>query len=330
MATYFWRPLAFVVLLTLLSLPAATALAETEEEAEVSETTEAEETSPAIEDTTDTTTRETAMVTAVEPPREERATPAPPSTSDEIEARTVEEIPAVENAPEPITFRPPLSLNECLQLIEILIQSMPEVNSEIGPQDEVPSGSLIRMIDAIYGYLNFRDDLHTSLAHYEWMRLGETRVADPGETPDRDSLHFDAPVRNLSALSLAVDRGDVYLHGLWVYDETGQERQQFLFDPPRRLRHSLPRMEVFHLWRRTEVSRIELKYSRVESMDRSPKVFVRGGVTNRREYIKTALYNLKKEAEPAIYQGRYADARLHLQSARSNINDYIRQNRRSN
>lgn len=323
------RLLALAIVLCLFSTAASPLVADGEgngngEETEVNveESEDPESSSNAVE---------TAMVATTDTPREERSSNSSSEVVQVDEAASddvvVETIPAP--TPAPISFRPPLSLNECLQLIDTMVNALPETNSDEGPLDSVPSASIIRMIDVLYSYLNFRDDLHTSLAHYEWMRLGETRVADPGEAADRDALHFDAPVRNISALSLAVDRGDVYLHGLWVYDESGHERQQFLFDPPRRLRHSLPRMEVFHLWRRTEISRIEMKYSRAEDMDRSPKVFVRGGVTNRREFIKTALYNLKKEAEPAIHQGRYADARIHLQSARGNITDYIRQNRRS-
>ncbi|MCC5875613.1 MAG: hypothetical protein JJU11_05280 [Candidatus Sumerlaeia bacterium] len=316
-----WRLLALAMVLGLVvATPTLLPGEDTGEETAEVAVEEEEETSP--------NAVETAMVTTSDPPKEERPIASAVATLPTIEGQDDSDLEEATPEVQPLSFRPPLSLNECLQLIDTMVNTLPNTNSEDGPLDSVPSASLIRMIDVLYSYLNFRDDLHTSLAHYEWMRLGETRVADPGDTADRDSLHFDAPVRNISALSLAVDRGDVYLHGLWVYDESGQERQQFLFDPPLRLRHSLPRMEVFHLWRRTEISRIEMKYSRAEDMDRSPKVFVRGGVTNRREFIKTALYNLKKEAEPAIHQGRYADARIHLQSARGNITDYIRQNRR--
>lgn len=229
--------------------------------------------------------------------------------------------------PEPITFRPPLSLNECLRLIDQIIEILPGEGADSASLANLPAASILRMIDSCYGYLNIRDDLHTSLAHYQWMRIGETRVADPGDENDRDVLFFDTPVHNISALSLHVDRGDVLLHGMWVYDEEGMERQQFYFNPPKRLRHSLPRMEVFHLWTRTQISRIEIEYTRAEEMNRSPKVFISGGVTNRREYIKTALYNLKKEAEPAILQGRFAEARSHLEDARLNILEFSRLNR---
>lgn len=276
---------------------------------------------------------ETAMAAPAgeaEEPASRSAEASEPAEADPAEA-VVEEAPEAapepEPEPEPLTFRPPLSLNECLQLIDQIMANIPEENSGSGALPHVPTPSILRMIDSCYGYLNIRDDLHTSLAHYQWMRIGETRVADPGEERDRDVLHFDTPVRNISALSLHVDRGDVLLHGMWVYDEEGMERQQFYFNPPKRLRHSLPRMEVFHLWTRTQISRIEIEYTRAEEMNRSPKVFISGGVTNRREYIKTALYNLKKEAEPAILQGRYAEARRHLDSARENIVEFSRLNR---
>jgi hypothetical protein len=230
--------------------------------------------------------------------------------------------------PRPLEFRPPLNIDECLALIERAAAQLPPAGAT---DPALPVESIVAMINSAFQYLNLRDDLHTSLAHYRWIRLASGRVDNEPGRIDRDVYTFEVPVRRISAICLEVETGDVLLHGIDVYDENNQRRQQFEFAEPKRLRHLLPRRDVFHLWRRTTISRIEIRYSRHETAvsGPAPRVHVLGGVTSQQEFIKTALYSLQVEAIPAIREGRYGAAREALATAAERIRDFQRQKQRA-
>jgi hypothetical protein len=225
--------------------------------------------------------------------------------------------------PTPVPFLPPLSLRDCLVLTDRVIAYLPKTNDPEA-QPTAPLDSLRRMIVSNYNYLTFRDDLHTSLANYVWVVLDDAKVENKPGAFDTDTFSFVPPVTRISALSFETEDADAFLHKIRVYDEDGKLRQSFVLDPPKRLQQYLPRREVFHLWRRTTVSRIEVEYARA-TPDTSPKVIIRGGITEQKEFIKTAIYMLGESLE-AIKRHEWEKARLDLQEAQKNINDYMRKN----
>lgn len=230
--------------------------------------------------------------------------------------------------PTPITYLPPVSLSETLSLISRAEHALPPPGTPALPADRADIASLKRMLTSCINYLTYRDDLHTSLSDYEWVEMNTAKVQHQPGKHDADVMTFTPPVQEISAISLGVERGDVSVFHVVVYDEKSNKRQLFEFkDDPKLLRHLLPRREVFHLWKRTTISRIDIEYARADlGSDIQPKVIVFGGITEKREYIKTALFELKRTLEK-IDSAQWDDARESLLDAARNINDYTRKNR---
>lgn len=280
---------------------------------------------------------------------QEEETPAPPVV---IPAPAIAEAPArivAETATPTATpttappatrpYFPPLSLVECIDQIREVRGKIP---TETLPIAEVPSTGdrIARRIQSIFNYLKFRDDLHSSLADYQWAFLGDHKVQnDPGQS-DQDTLIFDPSQRRISALSLSVSNGDIHIYRLRVVDEFGKLRQEWDFGKrPVLLRNLLPRREVFHLWTRTTISRIEIEYA-VANPARTtdvPRVSFFGGRTDRVEHIKTAMRHLQEaeqsiqsiltepSGEPTLPPEKWAPAQLELVQAEEQILSFLRQ-----
>lgn len=228
-----------------------------------------------------------------------------------------------------VSFIPPLSVEDCSELLKRALQLLPE--KDRAPLEPGIAASVRSMAETTANYLSFRDDLHTSLVHYNWSELGKGWVQnDPGRA-DSDMFKFDPPIRSISALSLDTMGGDVWLHRLEIWDEKDSKRQEFDYrEAPKLLRADLPRRDVFHLWRRTTISRVRVEYSRANP----PEGGIRAGVvlyggatrTNRPEHVKTAIWFLH-EAVASIDTKDWAAARYKIAEATENIEDYLRRNR---
>jgi hypothetical protein len=160
--------------------------------------------------------------------------------------------------------------------------------------------------------------------------MGRTRRRTRRELPrrpDQDAILFEPPVERISAISLQATGGDVRVHRIRVIDEKNSTRQLFDYDSkPLLVRHLLPRREVFHLWRRTTISRIELEYARVDSTGGvRPRIIIFGGTTSRREYIKTALFQLEL-ASDRLNRKDWARALDAVAEAKEGLGDYMRKN----
>ncbi len=248
-----------------------------------------------------------------ETPEEPTPTPEP----------TPEPTPTPTPTPTPVPYLPPLSLGECHELIERVLSYVPTVDDGSLPPD-IHLDSLVRMVTSSYNYLNFRDDLHTSLIHYNWTELGEVRV-DRTEGIDSGTLRFDPPSPRVSAISIDVRRGDIWLHRMRVYDEREELRHEFDYTvTPRLIRHSLPRRQVFHLWRRADVARIDTEFSRANpNLGTSPIVTLTAGTTNRPEHVKMALFHLN-EARNELRELRWSRARSELERAHTAVGNQIK------
>ncbi len=268
---------------------------------------------------------------------EATATPTPTPTPEEEEPDASENPPPTEAessqqpAPTPkptrVFFLPPLSLNECLSMIDRIEKALPkEANPDPESMQYSPE-TLRRMVRSCYNYLNYRDDLHSSLSDYRWIWLNSGTVESTGQSPDKDLFVFDPPIERISALSLETRRGDTYIHQIRVFDEKDKLRDSWVYsESPRLLRHSLPRRQVYHLWRRTTISLIEIEYSRaMVGEDYRPLVIIYGGITDDREYIKTAIYYLDLAARDVTAQ-KWPQAREDLLEAREKIEEYLEDN----
>lgn len=225
----------------------------------------------------------------------------------------------------PVRLRPPLSVKETLDQVTRVAAQVPRTPS--GQPEGVTVEEMAAVIRNCYAYLVYRDDLHTSLANYTWVVLDDSKVQNEPGRVDTDVSTFSPPERRISAIGLECLEGDVYVHRMRVYDENKLLRAEFDFTTnPRLLRHNLPRREVFHLWRRSTISRIEVTYSRASIGGDTPRVRLYGGITDRVEHVKTAIYHLEN-AERYLRARKWADATESLKDADEAIRKYMEQNR---
>ncbi|MBI5155423.1 hypothetical protein HZA57_09315 [Candidatus Poribacteria bacterium] len=225
----------------------------------------------------------------------------------------------------PIKFSPPFSLSDCLRLVSLATDAIP---TDKAGQESVHRDSLGQLITSVTDYLKDRDDLHSNLIGYQWTRIGRGKVREPliqGKTFDWSPEEYPAEV---SALSFEVTGGDAQLHAIRVFDPSSEEPiASFLSESekPVLLRHSLPRREVFHLWRPATISKIEVAYSQVvPSAEVVPRVYVYAGRTDKPEYGKAAIFYLTR-AQQRVELGRVAEGREDLVLARQEIIKYRRQ-----
>ncbi|MEO8376847.1 MAG: hypothetical protein ABI579_04185 [Candidatus Sumerlaeota bacterium] len=223
-----------------------------------------------------------------------------------------------------IAFLPPISMDETVSLLDKVISELPESNDAEG-KSAVPVETLRRMLRSCVNYLHYRDDLQNSMADYEWIDLGTQKVENPPGGFDHDQIIYNPPIERVSALSIEVEQGDIRIHRLRVYDEKDSTRQLFDFaDEPTLLQQQLPRREIFQLWRRSTISRIEIECSRVDDKsDAVPRVTIYGGVSDQREYLKTAQFQIEL-ASDRIGRGVFDRARLILIDSKETIDEYTR------
>lgn len=229
-----------------------------------------------------------------------------------------------------LSYMPPLSLEECQNLI-MRAHSLIPAEGAAEKIDPSLAAALASIAQTSANYLHFRSDLHPSFSHYRWIELVGGRVENNiGET-DHDIKRFNPPVEGISALSLEARHGDIWLHRILVFDEKDNMRQEFDYSKePRLLRHALPRRDVYHLWRRTTISRIEIEYARAvpNQQNPTPQVGIFAGLTTRArpEHVKTAIFHLQ-EAHEQILTGDWETARESLALANERLRDYLRRNR---
>lgn len=219
----------------------------------------------------------------------------------------------------------PFSLNDCRQRINQALDFLSDPAATSGEQGLPTRRAAYTLADRVINYLEVRDYLHTSLAHYTWSPLDSNKVENLPNTVDTDTFDFKGDIPHISALSFEIEDGDAFLHTVRVYDENDNVWEHQL-EPPVLLQHSLPRREVFHLWRRTTLRKVEVEYSRANPGTREePRVHLWGGVTDRKEHIKTALYHLRMGRE-AVREGNVEEARTALAQADRFIGEFIRSN----
>lgn len=237
-------------------------------------------------------------------------------------------------AQEALQVPPPFSLNDCVGLLDLSRSELEETAQEaVGPATGLRRQSILRILGSVSTYLKSRDDLHSSLVDYKWDRLAPIEVRDRLPRPLALRWQAEEMPRNVSALSFEADGGDVELHGLRVFDAAGEQIAEFDRSERNRevlLRHSLPRRYVFHLWRPSDVGRIELLMAKTASAaDVIPEVSIHAGHTDRPEHGKSAIYFIT-EAEQNVRDEQLAAALEDIGQAQREIREYrkVLRNRR--
>lgn len=181
---------------------------------------------------------------------------------------------------------PPLSLEDCrvaLQRARQKAELSAEPSTELAPD-------LLPLTEQVLAYVRMLDERHSNLRRYRWQPAGTAKVATDG--PDRDDFTFSRPIKDVSALAFHSRDGDVSLEGVAVIGVDGH-RAEFGLDPPLVIMSGIPRREVFHLYSRTEVRKVEVRYKALQQ-DRAPRVSLYLGISDHPDYLKSCIYYLER------------------------------------
>ncbi|MEQ8818861.1 MAG: hypothetical protein RLY93_01355 [Sumerlaeia bacterium] len=223
-------------------------------------------------------------------------------------------------------LHPPFSLTDCEYLLGL---AATEVEGNPEATDKDPRA----LLTSVRSYLTHRDDIYSTLFHYNWERIGRERVAEGVMDTDEFSFYGEDVPAAVNALSIEIRNADAYLFAMQVWDADNPEQKILdlkFDDDPLLLRHSLPRREVFHLWRPARIGKIGLAYARTEQgsgPDREPKVVVYAGRTERPEHGKSAIFFIE-QAENQLSQENEEAARRSIVLAQEAIAKF-RQTRRN-
>jgi hypothetical protein len=239
----------------------------------------------------------------------------PPVLPQEAEAPLIPLDPEEESSNPPFLYEIPFSLSDCIGILRAVLGGISvEDDAAVLHYEET---SLRRALDSISNYLRARDDLHYNLVDYRWERVGIDTATSALIQPVRFTWAQSAMPQGVDAFSLEALRGDVYLHSMMIYDEKEEQVADFKFEGARlmRLRHSLPRREVFHLWRPTNVSRVDLAVSRFDpAAEEYPQIQLHAGRTSKPEHGKATIFFLTR-ADQEFASRRLLQAREDLQHA---------------
>lgn len=190
---------------------------------------------------------------------------------------------------------PPLSVGDCIGVVSRLQRACPRPGETQSPRDR---DIFARALRGVREYLDLRDDIHASLAHFRWTLIKTGGVA-PGGT-DKDTFTFEAAriPREISALCMEAEGADILVSDLRITDDSGHASASFpaLREHPRIIRHSIPRREVFPLPQRTNIRSIAIAYSQASTPapgSPDPRVRIFAGQTDDPEYDKQAAQALE-------------------------------------
>lgn len=192
-------------------------------------------------------------------------------------------------------YTSPFSTADCLTILEQVLASLPQ-NEDARQAYSTPS--MLRAVETTNNYLKQRDELHSTLVGYRWQEVGSLVVNKA--TYELRTASWDALTQPqaITALSFEARDGDVMITSLAVFNDANERVANFAFSEtsPVMLRHSLPRREVFHLWRKTRLARVEITAALAPGRSGADKgigrIVIHGGSTSRPEYAKSAIFFL--------------------------------------
>lgn len=228
---------------------------------------------------------------------------------------------------QPITYAPPLSVEDCVTLSARLTRHLDGAPDKVNPKSIDPS--VLRMVDSLRAYLRSRDEQYSSPLDYDWEFISKGRVARTG--PDVDVFEFPESLDRVSVLGFEAEDGDIVLHEVKVYDDKGAIIAGFRSGQDTRwlIQAYYPRRDLFHLWRRATISKIEVRYESADPAAQSdPRLLINVGKSNLREYGKMAIFHAG-EAKAALEIGDVDSARKALHELHRNAVEFRTVLRRS-
>lgn len=227
-----------------------------------------------------------------------------------------------------IDYVPPLSLDDSSRLIAAAVRHLEDAPDKVDPEAVHPT--VIRLVESVREYIASRDELHTSPADYEWILVDKGRVARGSS--DRDTFEFAEPITRVSVLGFEAERGDVLIREVVVVDDRDREVAGFRSEPdtPWLVEARFPRRDLYHLWRRTTLKQIKIKYEAAPGNESKsdPRLHILVGRSDSREFGKTAVLACV-EARQALLAGEVARARGLLLEAHRNAVEFREKVRRS-
>lgn len=222
-----------------------------------------------------------------------------------------------------ITFQTPYSLQDCIDLVNDITEALVEVGGDL---NRVDRQSLTDVLDAVADYLQERDDLHSNLLGYDWEEIGRHQVKDSNNNTYSYIFRDLEIPEGITALSFEAERADSILQKVEVYNTKNELVGPY--SKEMKLRHSLPRRYVYHLYQPTDIKRITIK-AKVErpELNRTPQIVILAGKSNQQEHGKLAIYYIL-QAEDLLARSEAKNALETLYRAREEITRYRLQTRR--
>lgn len=187
-----------------------------------------------------------------------------------------------------ISFKTPYSLQDCMDILNTVTEVLIDVGGDLSRVDRE---SLNFAIDAVADYLQERDDLHSNLLEYKWQEISKHQVQ--GNSNNTYSFIFNEPElpTGITALSFESQRADSILQKVEVY--TPGDELVGPFSKQMRLRHSIPRKYIYHLYQPTEIKKISIKATVYNpDLNKVPQIVIRAGKPQNKEHGKLAIYQL--------------------------------------
>jgi len=245
----------------------------------------------------------------------------------DLEATDSRSTTTVRLSVEPISYLPPLSVEDCITLSQRLVRHLENTPDRVKPGSIDPS--VFRLVDSVRAYLRSRDEQYSPPLDYEWTFLSRGRVSRDG--PDVDVFEFPEPIDRVSVLGFEADDGDIVIHQLQIFDENGTVIAGYRGEENKRwlVQAYYPRRDLFHLWRRATISKIEVRYESANpEAPLDPRLLINVGKSNMREYGKMAIFHAG-EANEALARGEVSTARQELLELHKSAGDFRTVLRRS-
>lgn len=222
--------------------------------------------------------------------------------------------PVPEDAVGPIPFRPPLSIIDVGGSLADLQRHLEHAPAVTSPEKIDPS--VLRLLDSASAYLQQREDLQGAISEYRWGTLDRAVVTHPDASSQM--IMISPPETRISALGLEVRGADVEIQSVRVFNEDGTEIQGYRNRPESAwiLLDGIPRRSVYHLWQRTEVSRVEIRWTMLHATPAPATVAVTFGKNDSREYGKMAIHQVLLAREE-LSRGEVGTARETLLEAQT-------------
>lgn len=223
-------------------------------------------------------------------------------------------------APNVLTFNTPYSIRDCIDIVDRATEMLRTTQGSLGG---VEVASIYNALDAVVDYLEERDDLQSTLSDYSWEEIGRDQVRINSEEKSFIWRENEIP-KDVTAISFEVERADVVLKSVKVFDDQNQLVGPYSKEVT--LRHSLPRRYVYHLYQPTNIQTLRFEATQVNpEANRTPQIILRAGRAEKIEHGKLGIYyillaeNQLREANKPVALETLAKAREEIRLYRLQV-----------